>query len=387
MKFMHSLTLTAFAGVLVSAGTADAKWPALKKEVSVIKAGRYLAPDGSIKKDALIRIKDGTITGVGKSDESFDARLAVEYPDAVVSPGLIDVDVKVGVDGYATETIYAVDPDASTVESVDWNHDQLRQAVRAGITTVMVTPTPNNVVGGAAAVIKTSRAGSTSEVLRDGGPLMFALGSSTWSYDRSPTSRIGGLAILRDALEQAAEGKAHPRLNQFASGKLDGMVVCEKAMDVSSALRLFHGAGQSIIVRYTGQEHDLSSELSSMSRAFVTGPLTTDMQLRTMGMPGALAAKGVPVVFTSGIPDGPADGLRMSASLAARHGMDAKQARRAITILPAIAAGVSDRVGSIYKGLDADFVVFSDDPLRLDARVLAVYVGGVCVYDASIQQE
>ena len=58
-----------------------------------------------------------------------------------------------------------------------------------------------------------------------------------------------------------------------------------------------------------------------------------------------------------------------------------------MTILPAIAAGVSDRVGSIYKGLDADFVVFSDDPLRLDAQVLEVYVSGVRVYDASIQTE
>jgi imidazolonepropionase-like amidohydrolase len=43
-------------------------------------------------------------------------------------------------------------------------------------------------------------------------------------------------------------------------------------------------------------------------------------------------------------------------------------------------AGVADRVGAIRPGADADLVVFSDDPLRLDSRVLEVYVDGVRVF-------
>lgn len=62
--------------------------------------------------------------------------------------------------------------------------------------------------------------------------------------------------------------------------------------------------------------------------------------------------------------------------------MDPAAARRAITSVAAKAAGVASRVGTIEPGRDADLVVFSDDPLRLDARVLAVYVDGVRVHAA-----
>ncbi len=63
--------------------------------------------------------------------------------------------------------------------------------------------------------------------------------------------------------------------------------------------------------------------------------------------------------------------------------MDPAKARQAMTSTAAAVAGVADRVGAIRPGLDADIVVFSDDPLRLDARVLEVYIDGVRVYDAS----
>jgi imidazolonepropionase-like amidohydrolase len=39
-------------------------------------------------------------------------------------------------------------------------------------------------------------------------------------------------------------------------------------------------------------------------------------------------------------------------------------------------AGVADRVGVLAEGKDADVVVFSGDPLRLDSRVLEVYLRG-----------
>ena len=82
------------------------------------------------------------------------------------------------------------------------------------------------------------------------------------------------------------------------------------------------------------------------------------------------------------MPEHAADALRITAALAVRYGMDPAKARRAITGLPAIVTGVPKRIGSIKEGMDADLVVFSDDPLQLDARVLEVYIDGVRVYRA-----
>jgi imidazolonepropionase-like amidohydrolase len=56
-----------------------------------------------------------------------------------------------------------------------------------------------------------------------------------------------------------------------------------------------------------------------------------------------------------------------------------------MTVTPAIVAGVSERVGSLHAGGDADLVLFSDDPLRLHARILEVYVDGVRVHHAGLQ--
>jgi cytosine/adenosine deaminase-related metal-dependent hydrolase len=39
-------------------------------------------------------------------------------------------------------------------------------------------------------------------------------------------------------------------------------------------------------------------------------------------------------------------------------------------------------VGAIEAGHDADLVVFSGDPLRLDSRVMEVYIKGERVYAA-----
>jgi imidazolonepropionase-like amidohydrolase len=66
--------------------------------------------------------------------------------------------------------------------------------------------------------------------------------------------------------------------------------------------------------------------------------------------------------------------------------MQPAAARRAITIAPAQTAGVADSIGSIVPGRDGDLVIFSNDPLRLDAKVLEVYVKGIRVYAAKNQE-
>jgi imidazolonepropionase-like amidohydrolase len=96
----------------------------------------------------------------------------------------------------------------------------------------------------------------------------------------------------------------------------------------------------------------------------------------------ALANAGIDVAFRGGFPESASEALRLTASLAVRHGMDPGAARRAMTSAPAAVAGVADRIGAIAPSKDADIVVFSDDPLRMDAKVLEVYVQGVRVYVA-----
>jgi imidazolonepropionase-like amidohydrolase len=73
--------------------------------------------------------------------------------------------------------------------------------------------------------------------------------------------------------------------------------------------------------------------------------------------------------------------LPMCAGLAADAGLDKEQAWKAITINPAAALGIADRVGSLEPGKDGDIVIWSADPITtLGAAAVTTIVDGQVVY-------
>jgi imidazolonepropionase-like amidohydrolase len=70
--------------------------------------------------------------------------------------------------------------------------------------------------------------------------------------------------------------------------------------------------------------------------------------------------------------------------MAVRYGFDNSEmgAVRGLTIVPAQAAGIADRVGSLEPGKDADILVVTGDPSDPRTSVEVVFVEGRRVYDA-----
>src|SRR5262249_55525506 len=64
-------------------------------------------------------------------------------------------------------------------------------------------------------------------------------------------------------------------------------------------------------------------------------------------------------------------------------GMSEDAALRAQTINPARMMHLEDRLGSLERGKDADFVVLSGPPYSIYTHVLETYVDGVKVFDRS----
>jgi imidazolonepropionase-like amidohydrolase len=73
-----------------------------------------------------------------------------------------------------------------------------------------------------------------------------------------------------------------------------------------------------------------------------------------------------------------------SAGMAVRAGMSRDKALYALTMANAIILDLGDRVGSLEKGKDADFIVLSGDPLSVYTHVLETWVEGKKVFDRSI---
>ena len=79
----------------------------------------------------------------------------------------------------------------------------------------------------------------------------------------------------------------------------------------------------------------------------------------------------------------PLQHLPMCAGLAANAGLPAEEAWRAITINPAKATGIADRVGSLEVGKDGDVVIWTADPITtIGAEAYTTVVDGKIVYAA-----
>ena len=77
--------------------------------------------------------------------------------------------------------------------------------------------------------------------------------------------------------------------------------------------------------------------------------------------------------------------VRIESTVAVRLGFDDSEmgAVRGLTIVPARAAGIDDRVGSLEVGKDADVLVITGHPADPRSWVQRIWIDGDDVYDTS----
>ena len=102
---------------------------------------------GRVVEKGIVLIRGGKIEAVG-ADLAIPPGCPVEdFGGAVIAPGLIDPDTALGAAGLNSEASRALEPDASAEDVFDRFHEDFARALAAGITTVLVTPSPEDVVG------------------------------------------------------------------------------------------------------------------------------------------------------------------------------------------------------------------------------------------------
>ena len=102
-----------------------------------------------------------------------------------------------------------------------------------------------------------------------------------------------------------------------------------------------------------------------------------ELREKSFATPGILDNAGLEVCIITDAPVIPLYYLPLCAGLAVKAGMKEESAWRAITINPAHVIGISDRVGSLEVGKDADIAIFEGNPLRdIQCKTKAVFVNG-----------
>lgn len=363
-----------------------------------------------------ILIENTKITALGEDIDEKD------HPDAVVIdalgcfvlPGFIDAHTHVGIG----EEIYRwegedinemtdpVTPDMRAIDGINPEDEGFRDARMGGVTTVFAAPGSANVIGGTGAVLKTVGKIVDKMILRDPAGLKIAFGENPkmvyGEQKKMPMTRMGTAALLRQALVDAQvyqgkieEGKTDPDKIPERDLGLEILVMvlkreiplrahAHRADDIMTAIRIAKEFDVELVIEHCTEGHKISEELGELGYPAVVGPLMAnrskvELKDKSFKTPGILAKAGVKVAIMTDHSVTPIEQLPLCAALACKAGMDIEDALRSITINPAEILGVSERIGSLEVGKDADIVIWSEHPFMITSRPIYVIINGKVV--------
>jgi imidazolonepropionase-like amidohydrolase len=357
---------------------------------------------GGVRENATVGVRGGKIV-LGAVD---GRRIAA--PGGFATPGFVDAASRAGYAKGDTEHTREMTPDVDARDLADPWSDALRDAARAGCTTVSLAPGPENVVSGLSRTFRTWTSGRCARPL-DGAPQTLWLtmaseasngnttprfGPTESIYARRPNTRMGVVWMLRqtflDAKANAADAVYAP-YREALDGRRACRVLAHRWQDMSAMLRIADEVGLKEVVfagceeAYLGRE-----ELAKRKAAVIVGPFASetngsgaDESDTALGNAAMLRAAGVRVALTAG-PLG-ASHLREQAMVAVRWGMTKADALAAVTSVAADLCGLPDR-GRITDGGPADVVLWSGHPLLPSSRPLVVVVDGEIVVDETVEK-
>lgn len=398
------LALVATAAFAPSAAVAQSD------PVVAYRAARVHRTGAEALDDACLLVAGGKVVGVVPARELPPLTPTVDFGDAVIFPGLVAADAT--LTGSGGEGDLSLGAHRRAIDSFEpW--EDLGKVLERGITTVYLSPDRNRLIGGRGAVVKTAGA---RRVLLAESDLRVDLTPDAWfppDYFRppipptsenpllpaeaqAPTSRPGALMALREAKAGAAQAApgSDPNadgMRAFLAAQQPLRVVAQTTDEALAAIALAKEWQKPLVLLGLSQADGrrLAAEAPRGATLIFQVPLFGGTPELGAGWTppdaDALAelARCGPVAVCPG-PYARWTWLLESAAAAVGYGFSEEQAMDAISVTPAVALGVADRVGSLREGRDADFVVLSGAPLDPATRVREVFVEGASVWTAAV---
>jgi imidazolonepropionase-like amidohydrolase len=345
--------------------------------------------DGVIANGVIV-INNGKIQAVSEKQDVPPNAEILDMSDKHVIPGLIDAHCHIGLSlnifSEIDETISAVTPDMQILDAFNPLADDVKKALRSGVTTVMLAPGNKNPIAGQTAIVKLDTSKADGWILKRNAGVKFSLRDEALMSDRQPTSRAGLLALIREQLNQAKAYKPEkfdPRgevLKRVTGASLPAYICAYTVDEIASAMTIVDEYELKAVLIGAEQGDEIADMLAERKLPVIYSPLLLFSKDKDLKRPGRIASDGVKLVFASSAPKTALYDLRTSAILATKYGLNTDAALKSLTINAAEILGVADRLGSIQKGKDADLVILNGDPLQLTSGVEMVIINGNIVY-------
>jgi imidazolonepropionase-like amidohydrolase len=370
--------------------------------------------------DALVLVKDGRIEAIGpRAESAVPAGYAVrDLGPLWLMPGIIDLHCHTGGSGDINDMVYVTNPELRVHCSVLPRNPNFLRQLAAGVTSVLFIPGSGTNSGGQGILLKTGLEHYEDCVIRDPGSLKVA----QWGNPERWAIGVGKTFENFHLREMFTQGRAYakgwsdyeagkgpkperdPRLDVFRdlfAHKTQVSTHTQVAQVVMMTLFMIRGEfGLDVYIDHGEFGGYLYADLArEMGVPAILGPRNVDCPDRQTinwvginperfeGLAAAYQAKGLEVGFNTDCPVIPGEEVFLQSAIGVRFGMqnERMQAVRGLTIVPARAAGIADRVGSLEPGKDADIVIISGDPSDPRSHVEGVYVSGQLAYDPTIE--
>jgi len=359
----------------------------------------------------IVVVADGKIAAVGKNPSVPAGCEKIDAKGRLLTPGLVDPHTHAGLgedgmpgDHDVNESTDPVTPQVRAIDAFRPSDAALLEGAQAGVTTVFITPGSANVIGGLGAVVKTMAPTIGGQIVKLDAGLKMATGENPkrvyGGQKKMPSTRMGAAAVMRQALTSAKvyaqKKRAHSRKKSTEPFDIDlgnevlvGLLArkyparchAHRSIDMLMAIRIAEEFGFRLVFEHATECQEILPELAARKIPVVIGPSFTgrskiELQHKTFASVPAAVAAGLKVAITADTGVTPLRYLNVYAALAIREGLEPDEAIKALTINAAEICGVADRVGSIRRGMDADLVLWADDPFDIRTRPDMVWIEG-----------
>ncbi len=365
--------------------------------------------------DVLIRA--GKIVQIGKNLQAGTARV-IDGSGKFLSPGIVDEHSHIAAFSI-NEGAQSVTSEVRIGDNLDPDDVDIYRQLSGGVTTSHILHGSANTIGGQTQLIKL-RWGVNDEELKFKGAdpfIKFALGENvkrtpSQSNTRYPDTRMGVEEVQVDAFQRAAdyqkqwkEAEEHNKKKGATPSVVRRNLELDALVEILNRKRFItcHSYVQSEILELMKVADRFGFKVNTFTHILEGYKVADKMKAHGANAstfsdwwayklevqdaiaynPTIMQRVGLNVCINSDDPE-MARRLNQEAAKSVKYGgMSEEDAFKMVTINPAKALHVDDRIGSIKVGKDADVVLWSDNPLSIYAQALYTIVDGTVYFDRS----
>jgi len=373
-------------------------------DVILVRGGTIHTAAGAPINNGSVLIQAGKIVAVGTNVSAPAGARIIDATGKSVIPGMIDNHSHIGAKSTdLNDSPMLIGPQHRFLDALDWNDPDFQDAVEGGVTTIVTGPGSGENVSGMAVVIKTFGTDYTKRMLLEKGGMKFAMGPK--GRNRYPATAMGVAANLRQYLIKTQEymaaqkkweddgKKGNPPARDLGYEAMADVLThktyvrahVHAATDVMTLLRLKDEFGFDLTLHHSTEAYKVAQEVAKRGVTAVVLPLGDRIGLSDDAMAGPyqLWKAGVKIAMHTDAPVISQKWLRLCAALAMRYGIPDEEALKMVTANAAEIARVSDHVGTIAAGKDADLVIFNGPWYEPKSRIDFVIGDGQVIYDRS----